>query len=128
MLDHVTYSVSDIAAARRFYAEALSPIGYRVRHEFDHDGTTILGIGSGGPATELWMYAGEKTLPRVHVAFRAETRAQVDEFYRLALAAGGSDHGAPGTRADYGPDYYAAFVLDPDGNNIELVHNKASTD
>lgn len=58
------------------------------------------------------------------MAFRAETRAQVDEFYRLALAAGGSDNGAPGIRQDYGPNYYAAFVLDPDGNNVELVHNK----
>jgi catechol 2,3-dioxygenase-like lactoylglutathione lyase family enzyme len=60
-------------------------------------------------------------MPRVHFAFRADSRAQVDEFYRLALVAGGTDNGAPGLREEYGPDYYAAFVLDPDGHNIELV-------
>lgn len=124
MLDHVTYSVSNIEAAKKFYTEALAPIGYRLRHEFAHGGADIVGIGSGESAIELWFYAGEKTVPRVHMAFRADTREQVDEFYRLALAAGGSDNGAPGIRSDYGPNYYAAFVLDPDGNNVELVHNK----
>ncbi len=94
MLDHVTFSVSDLEKAKAFYTETLAPIGYALRYEFNEGDSEIVGIGS-GPPPEVWFYAGGKTVPHVHFAFRAGTRTQVDEFYWRALAAGGTDNGVP---------------------------------
>jgi catechol 2,3-dioxygenase-like lactoylglutathione lyase family enzyme len=124
MLDHVGFSVSDLAAARQFYGAALKPLGItcqmEVTPEMTGDGTAHVGYGVVGKPF-FWIGTGDRHHPGVHVAFAAENRAIVDEFYKAALAAGGADNGPPGLRPHYHPDYYGAFVRDPDGNNIEAV-------
>ncbi|MBS7706385.1 VOC family protein [Chelatococcus asaccharovorans] len=123
MIDHFGLQVSDYDQARAFYAKALAPLGYTVVMEFA-DSTAGFGL-DGKP--DFWIYAGGRTSPPVHVAFRAETRAIVDAFYAAALSAGATDNGAPGLRLDYHPNYYGAFVRDGDGHNIEAVcHTQAS--
>ncbi len=117
MIDHVSLQVSDLARARTFWSGALAPLGYAAVGEGDE---TSWGVGSSGGAT-VWLGAGRPQKPAVHVAFRAATRAEVDAFHAAALAAGGRDNGRPGLREHYGPTYYAAFALDPDGNNVEAV-------
>lgn len=118
MIDHVTVSVTDLEASRRFYEAAFSPLGYRL--SFGEEGTFwAFDIGDG--LFEI-MAAGEPgPLTRVHVALRVPSRSDVDAFYHAALAAGGRDNGAPGPRPQYTENYYAAFVLDPDGYNIEAM-------
>jgi catechol 2,3-dioxygenase-like lactoylglutathione lyase family enzyme len=112
MFDHVGLRVRDLAASRRFYAAALAPLGHAVAE----------GDGFGPPgAPGLWLHESAETGRGVHLAFRAASRAGVDAFHAAGLGAGGRDHGAPGPRPDYGPHYYAAFLADPDGNNIEAV-------
>ena len=121
MIDHTGLDVSDAARSRRFYEEALAPLGYKVLMEVPIEftgGAVVLGLGV-APTPDFWLHQGNPQTPRVHVAFRAERRAQVDAFYQAALAAGGKDNGAPGLRPHYHKDYYGAFVLDPDGHNIE---------
>lgn len=117
MYDHVGLKVKDIDASVRFYGAALAPLGY-VLCSRDDSGA---GFGpKGEPA--LWLYAAKGSAsPGVHVAFRAPNRAAVDRFHASGLQAGARDHGRPGLRADYSPTYYAAFLLDPDGNNVEAV-------
>ena len=117
MYDHIGLKVKDLDASARFYGAALASLGH-VLCSRDDSGA---GFGpSGEPA--LWLYAAKGTGgPGVHVAFRAPDRAAVDRFYRAGLEGGGRDHGKPGLRADYSPTYYAAFLLDPDGNNVEAV-------
>ena len=124
MLDHIGLDVTDIALSKAFYREALKPLGYRVVQEIRDGGTTVVMFGVGD---EPDFVIADKDRPGEanHVAFRAETRAQVDAFHAAALQAGGHDNGAPGLRPDYGPTYYAAFVLDPDGFNIEAVCHAA---
>jgi catechol 2,3-dioxygenase-like lactoylglutathione lyase family enzyme len=113
MFDHVGLRVKDARASTRFYAAALAPLGL---------GPDPSGSGFGPPgAPGLWIYEGGEGERGVHVAFAAKDRAAVDRFHAAGLAAGGRDHGKPGVRADYGPTYYAAFLLDPDGNNVEAV-------
>jgi catechol 2,3-dioxygenase-like lactoylglutathione lyase family enzyme len=115
-LGHVKLPVSDLAASRNFYAQALAPLGF----ELVYDGPRSFGFGP--PPFEL--FAVELTAEAVlgvHVAFDAADHAMVDAFHRAALGAGGRDNGPPGMRP-YGENYYAAFVLDPDGHNIEAVH------
>ena len=124
MIDHVGFSVSDYERAKDFYRTALAPLGYvlvtEVPAEKTEAGFAAAGFGAGGKP-DLWI-AGEGKLERpVHVAIVTKDRANVDAFYRAALAAGGRDNGAPGLRPHYHPNYYAAFVLDPDGHNIEAV-------
>jgi len=130
MIDHTGIDVSDAARSRRFYEEALAPLGYRVLLEVPIEftgGAVVLGMGV-PPKPDFWLHQGSPQQPRMHVAFRAESRAQVDEFYRAALAAGGKDNGAPGLRPHYHEDYYGAFVFDPDGHNIEACcHLRAVT-
>jgi catechol 2,3-dioxygenase-like lactoylglutathione lyase family enzyme len=117
MYDHVGLKVKDIETGVRFYTAALAPLGHVLCSRDD------AGAGFGPPGEPaLWLHLAEgPTGPGVHVAFRAADRAAVDRFYRAGLEAGGRDHGAPGLRADYGPSYYAAFLIDPDGNNVEAV-------
>ena len=126
IIDHLGLQVSSYARSLRFYAQALAPLGIseimRVTKE-ETGGYEGAGFGRDGKPT-FWISAGERTSPRVHVAFVAENRAAVDRFFEAALAAGGVDNGGPGVRAHYHPNYYGAFVLDPDGHNIEAVCHK----
>src|SRR6187402_3730148 len=115
MLDHVSLRVQDFPRALAFYRAALAAIGYRVATEFPD----AAGLGEPGK-TDLWITLTDKPLSPAHIAFRTD-RARVDAFHAAALAAGGTDNGAPGVRADYHPHYYAAYVIDPEGNNIEVV-------
>lgn len=125
-LDHLSINVSDYARSRTFYEAALAPLGIRVLMEFE----TYCGMGRDKP--DFWIGVGPASFqqPRdlnpitpVHVAFAARSRAEVDEFWSAAIVAGGQDFGGPGLRREYHPTYYGAFVLDPDGHNIEAVYH-----
>ena len=118
MIDHTGVGVSDFNRSRDFYREALAPLGYQMVMEFEGEAA---GFGAGPP--DFWVEHGGANRPPVHVAFQASSRGEVEAFYRAALEAGGRDNGAPGLREDYGPDYFAAYVLDPDGHNIEAVYH-----
>jgi catechol 2,3-dioxygenase-like lactoylglutathione lyase family enzyme len=124
MLDHVGFAVADAERSKLFYARALAPLGIGLIRSVPADRTEAGGTAHGfGSDDRAYFWVGDNELvgEGTHVAFAAETREQVDAFHEAALAAGGRDHGAPGLRPHYGPDYYAAFVLDPDGLNIEAV-------
>jgi len=132
MLDHMTFRVTDIARAKAFYAKALAPLGYSVSFEGNF-GSNLVGLSypdasaPDGQRTDVWFvdgpspYGGPKTTSGCHLAWRADNRAQVDQFYAAAIAAGGIDNGGPGLRPLYHSNYYGAFVIDPEGNNIEVV-------
>ena len=125
-IDHTSLSVSDYAAAKTFYAAALKPLRIEILMEFPAAMTgssDVCGLGADGKPF-LWLANAGKTTPHIHLAFRAESRAQVDAFYKAAIAAGGKDNGGPGLREMYHPNYYGAFVLDADGHNIEAVCHK----
>lgn len=124
MLDHIGFAVTDLARTRVFYTAALAPLGISVQREVPAEPTGSRGAGLGfGPPGRPFLWIGEGKLQAggLHVALAAADRATVDAFYAAALAAGGTDNGAPGIRAHYHPNYYGAFVLDPDGHNIEAV-------
>ncbi len=124
MLDHIGFSVRDLEASRAFYAAALVPLGITVQMEVTAEQTGAgahLGFGTAGKPFFWIGSSGSPLSGTLHVAFAAPDRATVDAFYAAALAAGGRDNGAPGIRAHYHPNYYGAFVLDPDGHNIEAV-------
>jgi catechol 2,3-dioxygenase-like lactoylglutathione lyase family enzyme len=126
-VDHTSLSVSDFAKAKAFYVAALKPLGITVLMEFPKAVTgnvDVAGLGSNGKPF-FWLADAGKTTPRVHLAFSADRRAEVDAFYKAAIAAGGKDNGPPGIRAMYHPTYYGAFVLDADGHNIEAVCHRA---
>ena len=124
MIDHVGFAVSDYERSKAFYAKALAPLGYTLVME-----VTAQQTESGYPAAgfgpdrkpDFWIGGEGKLEKPLHVAITAKDRASVDAFHRCALAAGGRDNGAPGLRPQYHPNYYGAFVLDPDGHNIEAV-------
>jgi len=119
-IDHTGLTVEDYPRARAFYLAALAPLGIGIVMEFPMDnGTTAAGLGPSGKAF-FWLSGGGRA-SRMHIAFRADSRAQVDAFYNAAIAAGGADNGAPGIRPHYHEHYYAAYVLDPEGHNIEAV-------
>lgn len=121
MIDHTGICVTDPAVSRSFYEKALAPLGYKVLMEVPKEftgGVAVLGMGV-APKADFWLHEGPPQTPRIHTAFRAENRATVDAFYQAGLAAGGKDNGAPGLRPHYHQHYYGAFVLDPDGHNIE---------
>lgn len=125
-VDHTSLSVSDFAKAKAFYAAALGPLGITVLMEFPKAVTgnvDVAGLGSNGKPF-FWLADAGKTSPRIHIAFVAGSRAEVDAFYKAAIAAGGADNGKPGLRPMYHPDYYGAFVLDADGHNVEAVCHK----
>jgi len=129
MIDHTGINVSDIARSKAFYTAALSPLGYEIRKDFGE----AVGFGvadgsgrSGDPGGDFWISQGEPYVPRSHFAFAAPTRAAVDAAYAAAIKAGGRDNGPPGLRVRYHPEYYAAFVLDPDSYNFEFVCHTAA--
>ncbi len=122
-IDHMGLSVSDYGRAKAFYVEALKPLNIGVVMEFGD----AAGLGPEGKPF-LWISGGGKATPPLHLAFRAGNRQQVDEFYSAAMAAGGTDNGPPGLRPHYHQNYYAAFVHDPDGNNIEAVCHASMED
>jgi catechol 2,3-dioxygenase-like lactoylglutathione lyase family enzyme len=118
MFDHVKFGVSDYAASKAFFLKALEPLGVAVVSE----GSPAYGVelSAKGEASLCLFQTAEKPA-HLHLAFTAVNRRQVDAFYRAALAAGGKDNGAPGLRPNYHANYYAAFVIGPDGHNIEVV-------
>lgn len=118
MIDHVSIGVRDLARSKRFYDGALEPLGYHCLSE------SAGSLGYGAETPQLWVIAAEHPVPAdgrsgLHFCFVAPGARAVEAFHRAALAAGGRDNGAPGVRAEYGPQYYAAFVVDPDGYRIE---------
>lgn len=128
MLDHIGFAVSDHADARRFFTQALAPLGYGVVMEVTAEqagGHSATGFGVNSKPS-FWISGEPGQTGALHVAFVATSRAAVDAFYQAAIAAGAADNGAPGLRPHYHPNYYAAFVLDPDGHNIEAVCHKSA--
>lgn len=119
MFDHLGLGVSDYAASKEFFLKALTPLGVSVAMEGPHG----VGMGKNGKPS-LWLFQSDAKPAPMHLAFAADDRAQVDAFYRAALAAGGKDNGAPGLRPHYHPHYYGAFVYGPDGHNVEAVCHK----
>ena len=119
MIDHVTVPVSDYARSKAFYEAALKPLGYSLAMEFEG---TVGGFADPEGKPEVWIRQRDRTAP-VHLALRSPDRATVDAFHQAAVAAGGRDNGAPGVRAHYHEHYYGAYVLDPDGNNIEATYH-----
>lgn len=120
-LDHIGLQISDYARLLAFYEKTLAPLGISVAMTIpEAAGVKGAGFGRDGKP-DFWIWEGGPTAPHLHLAFAASSRAEVDAFYAAAIAAGGRDNGPPGIRADYHPNYYAAFVFDPDGHNIEAV-------
>lgn len=122
MIDHMGVRTGQLAAAQRFYDAAFAALGGGMRYQVPMTytaGRAVMGYGRDRP--QFWLNEGTTASEAQHVAFTARNRAEVAAFYHAALAAGGRDNGAPGLRPQYHPDYYGAFVLDPDGNNIEAV-------
>jgi catechol 2,3-dioxygenase-like lactoylglutathione lyase family enzyme len=118
MIDHISIGVADIARAKRFYDAALAPLGYRCLSESGG------GLGYGADAPAFWVSTVAHPVPPdeesgLHVCFAAPSRGAVDAFHAAALAGGGRDNGPPGLRAEYSPQYYAAFAIDPDGYRVE---------
>jgi catechol 2,3-dioxygenase-like lactoylglutathione lyase family enzyme len=130
MLDHIGLSVSDVERSKAFYEAALKPLGATAMMVVTEEMTGGHGshVGFGKDQPQFWISTGKHHSPGVHVAFAADNRQLVDDFYRAAIAAGGKDNGKPGLRPHYHENYYGAFVLDPDGHNIEAVcHAPAKT-
>ncbi|WP_373376623.1 VOC family protein [Cupriavidus nantongensis] len=118
MFDHVKFGVSDYAASKTFFLKALEPLGVAVASE----GPPAYGVElSGSGKASLCLFQTDEKPAHLHLAFVAETRQQVDAFHRAALAAGATDNGGPGLRPHYHANYYAAFVIGPEGHNIEAV-------
>jgi catechol 2,3-dioxygenase-like lactoylglutathione lyase family enzyme len=124
IIDHLGFGVADYERSKAFYLAALKPLGIDIAMEFpaEEAGSSHKACGFGRDGKpEFWIAAGDKAGSSIHIAFTAQSRGLVDAFYKAALAAGATDNGAPGIRPHYHPNYYGAFVLDPDGNNIEAV-------
>jgi catechol 2,3-dioxygenase-like lactoylglutathione lyase family enzyme len=119
MFDHIGFGVTSITESKAFFLQALQPLGVAVAMEGSH------GVGMGqNKKPSLWLYETKEKPAHLHLAFAAENRKQVDAFYRAAIAAGGKDNGAPGLRPHYHANYYGAFVIGPDGHNVEAVCHK----
>lgn len=119
MIDHISIRVSNFKISKRFFEAALAPLGYKLVFEHDISGA---GFGRSGKP-DFWVKQGQPN-PALHIAFASDDRAMVDAFHKEATVAGGRDNGVPGLRPEYHPEYYGAYVLDPDGHNIEAVcHN-----
>lgn len=117
MFDHVVFSVSDYEQAKTFFLQALQPLGVTL----DSEGPLGIEMSRSDSPASLCIRRTPQKTAHLHLAFIADSREQVDQFYRAALAAGGIDNGAPGVRPQYSSSYYAAFVIGPDGHNIEAV-------
>jgi catechol 2,3-dioxygenase-like lactoylglutathione lyase family enzyme len=119
MIDHVSLNVRDYQKSKDFYVAALAPLGYELLHEFQGKAA---GFGRDGEQQDFWI---REASPQgtVHIAFAAADREAVEVFYAAAISAGGRDNGPPGLRTVYHPDYYGAYVFDPDDNNVEAVHH-----
>src|SRR5262249_880174 len=129
MIDHTGVAVSDFAKAKAFYTRALAPIGYALLVEFpasDSGRTDVAGFGV-PPKPDFWIPPGTPTRLAIHIAFRVTSRALAAASHPAAIAAGGRDNGGPGLRPHYHAHYYGAFVLDPDGHNIEAVCHTAES-
>jgi catechol 2,3-dioxygenase-like lactoylglutathione lyase family enzyme len=122
VIDHVAIGVSDVRASRRFYLAALAPLGFGELGQWSDDAQEVA-FGPKG-YDDFAITARYPVNGGGHVAFAADSREQVDEFYDAAIAAGGTDNGGPGVRTEYSPGYYGAFVLDPDGYNVEAVFHE----
>jgi catechol 2,3-dioxygenase-like lactoylglutathione lyase family enzyme len=120
MLDHITIRVSDINTTKEFYKQVLAPLGYAISMDFNYEGVQILGFGKDG-RNDTWITNDKPISGPTHLAYKANSKEEVNSFYEEAIKADGKDNGAPGDRPEYGENYYGAFVLDPDGNNIEAV-------
>lgn len=116
MLDHIGFDVKDIQRSKAFYLKALQPLGYELFMEWEK----WVGLSVNGKP-DFWIREGSLVNPPLHIAFRADSRTIVDQFYQAAMAAGGKDNGKPGIREQYHPNYYGAFIIDLDGHNIEAV-------
>jgi catechol 2,3-dioxygenase-like lactoylglutathione lyase family enzyme len=126
MIDHVSVTVSDYAKSRAFYLQALAETGHSRLVELPAiDGRARSAGFCHADGSDFWINQGDAIGPSIHIAFRVSSRAAVDDFYRAAIAAGGTDNGAPGLRPQYHQNYYGAYVLDPDGHNIEAVCHEA---
>ncbi|KQV00996.1 glyoxalase [Mesorhizobium sp. Root695] len=123
MIDHLGITVADFDASKAFYDKAMAPLGAALLYMVPLEYTGGAKVGGYGRDRPVFWLSSAKDKPRdhQHVAFTARSRAEVEAFYAAALAAGGKDNGGPGLRPHYNPDYYAAFVFDPDGNNVEAV-------
>lgn len=123
MIDHTGVGVSNFEKSKEFYTQALAPLGYKLLLELPASVTNSVDVAGFGepPKPDFWINSGNPQVPHVHVAFRAASKEQVDQFYKAAMAAGGRDNGKPGPRPHYHEKYYGAFVLDFDGHNIEAV-------
>lgn len=119
MIEHVSVPVKNYSKAKEFYKAALAPVGYTLYRDMDE---WKAGGFLEGESTSFWIVEKEGAITPMHVAVGAKSKEAVQQFHEAALKAGGKDNGAPGFREDYGPDYYAAFVLDQDGNNIEACY------
>ena len=119
MFDHIGFGVTNLAESKAFFLRALQPLGVTLAME----GPYGVGMGQNNKPS-LWLFETKELPAHLHLAFTAENRNQVEVFYQEALAAGGKDNGAPGLRPQYHPNYYGAFVIGPDGHNIEAVCHK----
>jgi catechol 2,3-dioxygenase-like lactoylglutathione lyase family enzyme len=119
MFDHVGIGMSNLAESKSFFLKALAPLKATLVMDTPHG----IGIGRNGQPS-LWLFEARERPAHLHIAFVATNRAEVDAFYKAALAAGGKDNGAPGLRTIYHPNYYGAFVIGPDGHNVEAVCHK----
>jgi catechol 2,3-dioxygenase-like lactoylglutathione lyase family enzyme len=120
MFDHIGLGVSDYEASKQFFLKSLAPLGAKIVMEGPHG----IGIGLNGKPS-FWIYQSSETPAPLHLAFVADSRALVDAFYKAAMEAGGKDNGTPGLRPHYHANYYGAFVIGPDGHNVEAVCHKA---
>jgi catechol 2,3-dioxygenase-like lactoylglutathione lyase family enzyme len=119
MFDHIGFGVTDYAASKAFFLKSLQPLGMGIVMEGEY------GVGIGpNEKPELWLFQSSDQPTPLHLAFTAESRKQVQDFYRAAIEAGGKDNGGPGLRPHYHPNYYGAFVIGPDGHNVEAVCHK----
>ena len=119
ILDHAGIKVSDMERSVAFYREALATLGISAMMDFEVGGTRHVGFGKDKP--DFWISGARPLRGETHIAFKAASRSEVQAFHSVALSVGGRDNGLPGLRAHYHPDYFSAFVLDPDGNNVEAV-------
>lgn len=126
MIDHITFGVTDIARSTAFYSQALAPLGIKRLFDVPEEhsgGVQVIGYGDDRPW--FWLAEQDATTGMLHIALQAKHRADIDAFHVAAIQAGGVDNGPPGLRPHYHPEYYAAFILDPDGHNIEAVCHTA---